>query len=72
MGKMLLYAGILLVIAGVLSLAYALLNMFAYYHVLDGSAGLYSSLHRRMIVFLMTGLVLAAAGTACLIIRSVS
>ena len=70
MRTMLLYAGIALTIAGVLSLSFALLNMFGYYHVLDGPAGLYSRLHRRMIIFQMAGLVLAVAGAVCLIIRS--
>jgi hypothetical protein len=70
MRTMLLCAGTALAIAGVVSLSYALLNMFGYYHVLDGPAGLYGRLHRRMIIFLVVGLVLAAAGAACLIIRS--
>ncbi len=70
MRTMLLCAGTALAIAGVVSLSYALLNMFGYYHVLDGPAGLYGRLHRRMIIFLMAGLVLAAAGAACLIICS--
>ncbi len=70
MGTMLLCAGIALAIAGALSLSYALLNWFAYRHVLDGSAGLYGRLHRRMIIFLVAGFVLAAAGAACLIICS--
>ena len=69
MKKMLLIAGIILIIASVLSLLYAALNLFGYYHVLDGSAGLYSSLHRRMITFGLIGIVLAVLGTVCFIIR---
>ena len=37
---MLLRAGITLIIAGVLALLYAALNLFVYYHALDGSAEL--------------------------------
>lgn len=69
MKKMLLTAGIILIIAGVLSLLYAALNLFGYYHVLDGSADLYRNLHRRMITFGLSGIVLAVLGAACLIIR---
>jgi len=69
MKKMLLIAGITLIIASVLSLLYAALNLFGYYHVLDGSADLYSSLHRRMITFGLIGIVLAVLGTVCFIIR---
>ena len=69
MKKMLLIAGIILIIAGVLSLLYAALNLFGYYHVLDGSADLYSRMYRRMITFGISGIVLAVLGTACLIIR---
>jgi uncharacterized membrane protein HdeD (DUF308 family) len=69
MKKMLLIAGIIFIIAGVLSLLYAALNLFGYYHVLDGSADLYRNLHRRMITFGLSGIVLAVLGTVCLIIR---
>ena len=66
---MLLIAGIILIIAGVLSLLYAALNLFGYYHVLDGSADLYSRMYRRVITFGLSGIVLAVLGTACFIIR---
>ena len=69
MKKMLLIAGITLIIASVLSLLYAALNLFGYYHVLDGSASLYSNLHRRMITFGLIGIVLAVLGAACFILR---
>ena len=69
MKKMLLIAGITLIITGVLSLMYAALNLFGYYHVLDGSAELYRNMHRRMITFGLSGIVLAVLGTVCLIIR---
>ena len=46
---MLLIVGIILVIAFVLSLLYAALNLYVYYHALDGSAELYSSLHQRIL-----------------------
>ena len=69
MKKMLLIAGITLIIISVLSLLYAALNLFGYYHVLDGSADLYSRMYRRVITFGLSGIVLAVLGTACFIIR---
>ena len=45
---MLVIVGIILIIACVLSLLYAALNLFVYYHALDGSAELYSRLHQRV------------------------
>ena len=70
MKKLLTILGIVLLAACVLSLLFALLNLFGYYHVLDGSAELYSRLHRRMLVFLVLGIVLAVGGAACLVMRS--
>ena len=70
MKKMLLIVGIILIIACVLSLLYAALNLFVYYHVLDGSGELYSRLHQRMIIFGLIGIVLAVLGTLCFIFRS--
>ena len=69
MEKKLLIAGITLIIAGLLSLMYAALNLYAYYHLLDGSAGLYSRLHQRMIVFGIIGIVLGVLGAVCFFIR---
>ena len=69
MKKMLLIAGIILIIAGVLSLLYAALNLFGYYHVLDGSADLYSRMYRRMITFGISGIVLAVLGAVCFFMR---
>ena len=70
MKKKLLIVGIILIIACLLSLLYAALNLFGYYHVLDGSAKLYSRLHQRMITFGFIGIVLAVLGTLCFIFRS--
>jgi len=70
MKKLLLIVGVICLIACVLSLLFAAFSWFGYYHVLDGSAELYISLHQRMIIFFVIGIVLAAIGTASLIIRS--
>ena len=70
MKKTLLIIGIVLIVICVLSLMYAALNMFGYRSVLDGSADLYSRMHRRGIIFGITGIVLAAAAVACFIIRT--
>lgn len=69
MKKLLLIAGIIVLIACALSLAFAMLNLFGYYHVLDGSPELYNRLHQRMIVFFIVGAVLAAVGTVCIILH---
>jgi len=68
MKKLTLIAGIILIVACVASLLFSAFNRFAYYRTLDGSAELYGKMHQRMIVFLVTGIILAAAGAACLII----
>ena len=70
MKKLLLVLGILFIIAGVLSLAFAALNMFGYYSVLDGSNSLYRRLHRYMIIFFIAGSVLLIIGIVLLILRS--
>ena len=70
MKKFLLVMGILLIVASVLSLAFAAINWFGYYHVLDGSHDLYERLNRRRIIFGIAGLVLTAIGIVCLIIRT--
>lgn len=70
MKKVLLIFGIVIISAGVLSLMFAGLNMFAYNGTLDGSAELYGAMQRRMIIFGVVGIVLAIIGTACIIIRS--
>ena len=67
---LLLVVSIIMIIACIVSLLYAALNCYGYYHVVDGSASLYDRLHRRMIIFFITGSVLAVIGAVCLIIRS--
>ena len=69
MKHFLLIAGVVMIIACVLSLLFAAVNLFGYYHVLDGSAKLYRELHHRMILFSVIGIALGAAGTACILIR---
>ena len=70
MKKLLLIVGIMSMIVCVLSLLFAALSLFGYYHVLDGTAELYIRLHQRMIIFFVIGIVLAVIGIVCLIIRS--
>ncbi|MBO4898201.1 MAG: hypothetical protein J5590_07890 [Clostridia bacterium] len=67
MKKLLLILGIVIIVLCVLSLLYAALNMFGYHRVLDGSPQLYQRLHRRMTVFGITGIVLAAVSALCLV-----
>ena len=69
MRKLFLIVGIALLIACVIFTVFAALNLLGYYHVLDGSAALYGRLHQRAVVFFVAGSILAALGTACLIIH---
>ena len=66
----LLIIGIVVIVASVLSLLFAALNLFGYYHTQDGSAELYARLHRRATVFFIAGTVLVVAAVACLVIRT--
>ena len=70
MKKLLLIFGIILIIAGVLALLFAVLNRFGYYNLLDGSAEQYAALRRRMNISFFAGLALAALGAACIFIRT--
>ena len=69
MKKARLITGILLLLAAVLALAFAGLNLFGYYHVLDGSQELYAALQRRALVFFIGGGLLAVLGAVCLLRR---
>ena len=69
MKKLLLILGVVCIIAGVLSLLLAVLNWYGYYHVLDGSAELYSRLNMRKILFLILGICLVVGGAVCLLVR---
>ena len=70
MKKVLFIAGIICVVICVLSLLFAALSMHGYYNLMDGSQELYASLHRRMIIAFITGVVFAVIGAACFIIKS--
>jgi len=65
----LLVAGIVLIVACVLSVLFAALNLFGYYHTMDGSNELYARLRSRAAVFFTVGAVLAVAAVVCLVIR---
>lgn len=65
MKKLLLSVGIVITVAGVLSLLLAAMHLYGYCNVLDADADLYIGLHRKMIV---GGFVLSTLGTAYIII----
>ncbi|MBQ6066860.1 MAG: hypothetical protein IJK89_08555 [Clostridia bacterium] len=69
MKKALLIIGVIILVACVSALVFAVWNWFAYHHVLDGSAALYERLRLRMTVSFIVGGVLAAVGAVCLIVR---
>ena len=70
MKKLLLIIGVVIVIAGVIALLFSALQLYGYYHLLDGDADMYIGLHWRMIISLVIGIVLVAMGAVCLIIRA--
>ena len=69
MKQQLLTIGIITLMAGVLLFADSALSRYGYYHLMDGSADLYISLHRRMNVSLVVGIVLAVIGVLCMFLR---
>ena len=69
MKTLLLIAGIVLAGAGVLALSFSALNLFGFRSVLDGSPELYAAMHRRFVIFCITGVLLAAGGAVCLFFR---
>ena len=66
----LLIIGIVTLVACVGSILFAALNLYGYHHVLDGSSELYHRMRQRAVVFFVIGLVLAAVGALCLILRA--
>ena len=70
MKKALLIIGIVIIVACVISLALALLFMYSYYNVLDGSSELFARLYRRMVIAFITAGVFAAAAVICFIARA--
>ncbi len=69
MKKLLLIVGIVFIIACIISLLLAFINMQAYSSLKDGSASHYDRLHQRMIVYFVIGIVLAVIGMTCILLR---
>jgi hypothetical protein len=69
MKTLLLIAGIVLAGAGVLALSFSALNLFGFRSVLDGSPKLYAAMHRRFVIFCITGILFAAGGAVWLFFR---
>jgi len=66
----LLIAGIVLIVACVISVLFAALNLYGYYHALDGSSELYARMRIRAVIFFIIGAVLAVAAVVCFIVRA--
>ena len=66
----LLVLGIVMIAAAVLSVLFAALNLYGYYHTHDGSPELYARMQRRAVIFFIVGAVLAAAAVVCFIVRA--
>jgi len=70
MKKLLLIIGVMLIIVGVIALLFSALQLYGYYHLLDGEADMYVAMRWRMIISLVIGIVLVAVGAVCLIART--
>ena len=70
MKKLLLVIGIVIVVAGIIALLFSAIQLYGYYHLLDGESDMYIGLHRRMIIYFVLGIVFAVIGAVCLIIRT--
>ena len=68
--KLLLIAGVVIIVAGVIALIFSALQRYGYYHLLDGDADMYIRLHWGMIISIVIGIVLVAIGAVCLIIHA--
>ena len=62
--------GIVIIVAAVLSVLFAALNLFGYSHTQDGSHELYARMQRRAAIFFTVGAVSAAVAVVCLIVRT--
>ena len=70
MKKLLLIIGGVLIIAGVIALLFSALQLYGYYHLLDGEADMYVAMRWRMIISFVIGMVLVGIGAGCLFIRT--
>ena len=70
MKNLLLITGLVIIIAGVIALLFSALQLYGYYHLLDGEADMYVAMRWRMIISLVIGIVLVAMGAVCLFIRT--
>lgn len=70
MKKLLLIIGVVIIIAGVIALLFSALQLYGYYHLLDGEADMYVAMRWRMIIALVIGIVLMAMGAVCFIART--
>lgn len=69
MRKLLLIVGVIIIIACILSLLYAMLNFSAYKSLRDGTPEHYERLYKKAITFLVIGIILALIGVFCFIVR---
>lgn len=69
MKNLLLIVGIVLIVACVLSLLIAFVNMQGYHSLRDGSASHYQRLHQRMMIYFVVGIIFAVIGIVCVILR---
>ena len=67
MRKVLLILGIIFVIACIITLLFAVLNLHAYYNLRDGSSEHYNRLHKRAVIFFSVSFVLAVIVAVCII-----
>lgn len=68
MKKVLLIVGVIVIIACIISLLYAMLNFSAFKSLRDGTAEHYERLHRNAVMFAVIGIILFLIGAAFIVI----
>ena len=69
MKNLLLIVGIVLVVACIIALLFAVVNMMSYHSLRDGTAAHYQRLHQKMIIYYIVGAVLLLLAVICFVIR---
>ena len=70
MKTFLLILGIVLIVAGIISLGVSALFFYARMHTYDGSHELFARQTRTAFISLLVGIVLLVAGVICLVIKT--
>ena len=69
MKNLLLIVGIVSLIGSALAMWFSVMNRFIYNGLMDGRSEVYVTLHQRMMVSGVIGIILAVIGAVCMILR---